>query len=72
MPTLADMQASTPKCPRPADAPAAANAHARPGPLCGTPLAYVTARNLWRCPRHGAVLGGEFAGKVHAADRAAA
>lgn len=71
MPTLAQMEAATPKCPR--------TMARRTPPLdrivdgrCAAPLTYVLARNIWQCEMHGDVWTGEELGALLNDDAAAA
>lgn len=50
MPTRADMEAATPKCPGVARQ---TQYGATVEKVCGQPLAWDHARALWRCPEHG-------------------
>lgn len=61
MPTLAQMEAATPKCPR------MTNAFGGGTPFrCGKPCRYIAERNVWQCPTtaHGDVYAGEVLGAI--------
>ncbi len=63
MPSRADMEAATPKCPKTVDRALAAAKEGEAiklgvGQRCALPCKWSTARQRWCCPSHGVVLAG--------------
>lgn len=58
MPTLADIQAATPKCPQMHAGPPTPGRVMRTHERCAKPLRYLCALDRWTCPRHGQVWTG--------------
>lgn len=58
MPTRADLQAATPKCPR--------MVYRRRTERCALPCAYSVTRDWWICPLHGEVATGSALGQAFA------
>jgi hypothetical protein len=68
LPTLAQMEAATPKCPHVdgrSNVRFGGAASAPPEARCGKPCRYVAKRNVWKCPVHGEVLAGELLGAMN-------
>ncbi len=57
MPSRADMEAATPKCPRVGRSVLATDGLAA-GERCAQPCKWAAARQRWCCPSHGVVLAG--------------
>jgi hypothetical protein len=54
MPTLADLEAAAPKCPR--------MVYRQRTELCAQPCRYSLIRDTWICPEHGDVATGSYLG----------
>lgn len=64
-PSLAQMQAAEPKCPRMVTGGHFPTTWEHP---CAAPLTYDSNQNVWRCPEHGVVLTGwQLAARMAAA-----